>query len=157
MARPPFIFSRETERTHIDRAMRDPAKRALLYEMVDAVLRVNETGKITEAELTPIRAGLQSSDERVWGRAGGWLSKLHTYAPETASAIDELASHRSAHVRFRLCGSLSERRFADSFVLPLLRRFLNDRSARVRDMAVGVCLRRQLKELLPELEAMLAA
>lgn len=153
---PPFILSRETERAAIDRVIRDPAKRQLLYDMVDAVLRVRESGKVTEAELVPIRAGFDSPNEGVWGRAGGWLAKIVAFAPETVSLVQGLASHRSAGVRFRLCASLSESRFSDAVVLPLLRRLLTDRSKRVRDTAAGVCLRRQITDLLPELESELA-
>jgi hypothetical protein len=31
---PPFIFSRETEWAGIDRSVRDPSKRQILYDMV---------------------------------------------------------------------------------------------------------------------------
>ena len=157
MPRPPFILSRETERAAIDRVIRDAAKRQLLYDMVDAVLRIRESGKVTEAELASIRAGFDSPDEAVWDRAGGWLAKIVAFAPETVSVVEELASHRSAGVRFRMCASLSDSRFSDAVVLPLLRRLIIDRSEKVRDMVAGVCLRRQITNLLPELESELAA
>src|SRR5688572_9094879 len=95
MPRPPFILSREAERAAIDRVIRDPPKRRLLYEMVDAVLRVRESGAVTPAELAPIMAGFDATDEAIWGRAAGWLAKLHAFAPEVSTSLEELARGRS--------------------------------------------------------------
>ena len=79
MPRPPFILSRETERAAIDRVIRAPTKRQMLYDMVDAILRVREAGTVSRADVAPILAGFEATDEAVWSRAAGWLAKLHAF------------------------------------------------------------------------------
>src|SRR5262245_53366930 len=108
MPRPPFVLSRETERAAIDRNTPDPAKRQMLYEMVDVVLRVRESGKVSSADLAPILAGMEDTYEVVWGRAAGWLAKLCAFAPELSACVEELSRHRSAVVRWHLCVSLDQ-------------------------------------------------
>jgi len=152
-----FILSREKERAAINRATSNLEKQELLYKMVDAVWQVRETGSVTEAELTPIRAGFLSDDEVVWSRAAGWLAKLVEFAPEMTAVVAELSAHRSAEVRYRLCASLNDPRYSDALILPRLKRLLADRNEDVRDMAAQVCLHRRPAKLLPALEAALAA
>jgi hypothetical protein len=154
MPKLPFIFSRETEYNAIDSYVRDPAKRLLLRQMVDAVLRVRETGAVTPAELTPILAGFEAKNESVWSNAAGWLAKLQGFAPELAPALEELSRHPSAAVRFRLCASLD--RFPPEVAVPHLRTLLADRSARVRGTAVNVAVSQGWHQLIPDLEARLA-
>jgi hypothetical protein len=153
MPRPPFIFARETERTAIDRAVRDPIKRQMLYDMVDAVLRVRELGVVSPAEIAPILAGFEATDEAVWGRAAGWLSKLHGFAPQLSTTLEELAGHRSANVRFHLCASLDE--FPADVAILHLRRFLTDRSARIRGTVINVAIKAGYRELIPDFKALL--
>jgi hypothetical protein len=149
----PFAFSRETERAAIDRGIRDATKRQMAYEMVDAVLRVRESGAVTLADLAPIRAGLEASDEAVWGRAVGWLAKLHAFAPKLSEMLDEVVKDGSAAVRFHLCASLD--RFPDDVAVPLLRQFLRDRSAKVRGTVMTVATKAHYRELLPDFETLL--
>lgn len=150
-----FILSREKERGAIDRATFDPAGRELLYEMIEAVWRVRESGNVTDLELAPIRKGFLAPEEGIWGRAGGWLAKLVDFAPETIAAVDDLAMHRNEAVRCRLCATLTDKHYADNPVWPRLKRFLADRSDSVREMAVRVCIKRQSPRMLPPLEAAL--
>jgi hypothetical protein len=157
MPRPLFILSREKERADIERVTFDPVKRELLYQMVEAVWTVRETGQVTEAVLAPIRKGFSMPEEGVWSRAGGWLAKLVEFAPELTKVVDELAAHRNEEVRYRLCAALTDRHFPDAFIWPRLKRFLTDRSDGVRDMAVRVCIKRQGTKLVPALESALDA
>jgi hypothetical protein len=152
--RPPFILSRQTECAAIDRAVREPTKRQLLYEMVDAVLRVRESGLVSPRDLAPIISGFEATDVAVWSRAAGWLAKLCAFSPSLAATLDELARHRSAVVRFNLCASLD--RFGPDVAVPHLRRFLTDRSARVRDMALNVAVKAGYSDLVADFEALLA-
>ena len=154
MARPPFILSRETERAAIDQVIRDPAKRQLLYDMVDAVLRVRESGTVSAVELAPILAGFEATDEAVWSRAAGWLAKLHAFAPELSACLEELSRHRRAVVRFHLCASLDE--FPKEIAIAYLRRFLSDRSARIRGTVPNVAVKAGYRELIPDFETLLA-
>ncbi len=155
MPKPLFILSREKERAVIDRATFDPASRELLYDMVDAVWTVRESGQVSDLELVAIRKGFLATEEGVWGRAGGWLAKLVEFAPELIAVVDELATHRNEAVRCRICASLTDRHYADILVWPRLKRLLADRSELVREMAVRVCLKRQNPRMLPALEAAL--
>jgi len=157
MPRPLFILSREKERADIDGATFDLAKRELLYQMVEAVWRVRETGEVTGAELGPIRKGFWMPEEGVWSRAGAWLARLVEFAPELTKVVDELATHRNEGVRCRLCASLTDHHYAETFIWPRLKRFLNDQSEIVRDMAVRVCIKRQGTKMVPALEAALDA
>jgi len=157
MSRPLFILSLGKERADIDGVTFDPTKRALLYEMVEAVWRVRTTGEVTGAELSPIRKGFWIPEEAVWSRAGGWLAKLVDFAPELTKVVDELASHRNEEIRSRLCATLIDRHYPDNFVWPRLKRFINDRSELVRDVAVRVCIKRQGVKMVPALEAALDA
>jgi hypothetical protein len=145
----PFIFSRETERAAIDRAIRDPAKRQALYEIVDAVLRVNQTGLVTQADLAPVAAGFEFTAESVWSRAASWLAKLHAFDPAVIVALDDLSRHTSDTVRLNLCRSLD--RFPKPVTLPLLQRLLDDNSAKVRHAALGVAMLKNVVEFLPAL------
>lgn len=154
MPRPPFILSRETERAAIDRSVRDPRKRQMLYDMVDAVLRVRESGAVSPAEVAPILAGFKATDEAVWSPAAGWLAKLHAFAPELSACLEELARDRSAAVRFNLCASLD--RFPAEVAVPFLRRFLTDKSARVRGTVLGLAMKEGYLQLIPDFEALLA-
>lgn len=156
MPGPLFILSREKERAAIDRVTYDPAKRALLYQMVEAVWTVRENGKATKKELSPIRAGFLSAEEGIWSRAGGWLAKLVVFDPELMSVVEELATHNNEAIRCRLCGSLIDPHFSDALVWPRLKRFLADPSHEVRDMAVRVCIKRKSVKLVPALETALA-
>jgi len=153
MPRPPFILSRETERAAIDRVIRDSAKRQMLYDMVDAVLRVRETGKITPADLAPILGGFEATDEAVWSRAAGWLAKLCAFAPEPLASLEELSRHKRAVVRFNLCASLDH--FPREIAVAHLRQFLNDRSARVRGTVPNIAVKVGYQELIPDFEALL--
>jgi len=153
MSRRPFILSRETERSAIDRVIRDPAKRQLLYRMVDAVVRVRESGVVSPAELAPIVEGLEATDEAVWSRAAGWLAKLHAFSPSISATVDALAKSRSATMRFNLCASLH--RFPPELAVPHLRQFLTDRSARVRGTALTVAVRADYTQLIPDFEVSL--
>jgi hypothetical protein len=157
MSRPLFILSREKERAVIDGVTFDPARRELLYEMVEAVWRARETGRVTEAELMPIRKGFTMPEEGVWSRAGGWLAKLVEFAPELTRVVDELATHPDEAIRSRLCATLTDRHYPDGFIWPRLRRFLTDPSTGVREMAVRVCIKRQGTKVVPALEAALDA
>ena len=152
MPHPPFILSRETERAAIDRVIRDPAKRQMLYEMVDAVLRSRESGAVSSAELSPILAGFEATDEGVWSRAAGWLAKLCAFAPELLPSLERLASHRLADVRFHLCASLDY--FPKEIAVAYLRRFLRDKSARIRGTASNVAVKTGYRELIPDLEGL---
>ena len=154
MSPPPFILSRETERAAIDRVIRDPAKRQMLYDMVDAALRVRESGTASSAEVAPILAGFEATDEAVWSRAAGWLAKLHAFAPALSACLEELSHHQSAVVRFNLCASID--RFPKEIALAHLRRFLSDRSARIRGTVPNVAVKAGYGELIPDFEAMLA-
>ena len=154
MPHPPFIFSRETERNAIDRSVRDPAKRQILYDMVDAVLRVRETGAVSPAEVAPILAGFEATDQAVWSRAAGWLAKLHAFAPELSATLEELSRHRSAVVRFHLCACLNY--FQREIAIAYLRRFLQDKSARIRGTVPNLAVAAGYAELIPDFEAMLA-
>jgi hypothetical protein len=153
MSRPPFIFAQETERTAIDRAVRDPIKRQMLYDMVDAVLRVRESSVVSPAELGPILTGFEATDEAVWGRAAGWLAKLYGFAPELSRTLEELAGHRSAVVRFNFCASLDE--FSADVAVLHLRRFLADRSARIRGTVINIAIKAGYRELIPDFKALL--
>ena len=157
MPKPLFILSREKERAVIDRVTFDHASRELLYDMVDAVWTVRESGQVSDLELAPIRKGFLATEEGVWGRAGAWLAKLVDFAPELISVVDELATHRNEVVRSRICATLTDRHYADALVWPRLKRFLADRSELVREMAVRVCIKRQNPRMLPPLEAALDA
>jgi hypothetical protein len=157
MPRPLFILSREKERAAIEGATYDPVKRELLYQMVDAVLAVRESGEVTEAQLAPIRAGFQVPEESVWSRAGSWLARLVEFAPGLITVVDELAAHRDEQVRCRLCASLTDRHFSDALIWPRLKRFLGDQNEKVREMAVRVCIKRQNPRMIPALEAALQA
>jgi hypothetical protein len=153
MSRPPFIFSRETERAAIDRAVRDPVKRELLYAMVDAVLRVRETSTITPTEMAPIIAAFKAADEALWGRAARWLAKLHAFLPSVATTIEALSQDRDATVRWHLCASLNL--FPADLAVPFLRRFLSDKSARVRSTVLTIAVVGDFRALLPDLESWL--
>jgi HEAT repeat protein len=154
MPRPPFILSRESERAAIDRVIRDPAKRQMLYEMVDAVLRVRESGVVTPSYIAPILVGFEATDEAVWSRAAGWLAKLHAFDSALSTSLDELSRHRSAAVRFNLCASLD--RFPKEIAVAHLRRFLSDKSARIRGTVPNVAVKAGYQELIPEFETLLA-
>ena len=155
MPRPPFVSARETERAAIDRATPDPAKRQMLYNMVDAVLRVRETGTVSPAEVAPIVAGFEATDEAVWGRAAGWLAKLHAFAPELSVCLEELARHRSAVVRLHLCACLDK--FQKEIAIAYLRRFLSDRSVNIRGTVPNVAVKAGYRELIPDFEIALSA
>jgi hypothetical protein len=157
MPGPLFILSREKERVAIDRVVFDQAKRELLYQMVESVWTVRESGRITEMELAPIRAGFLVTEESVWSRAGHWLAKLVDFLPELTNVVDELATDRNDDVRYRICAMMTDRHFSDALVWPRLKRFLADRNEQVREMAVRVCLKRQHPKLVPALEAALDA
>jgi hypothetical protein len=154
MHRPPFILSRETECAAIDRVIRDPRKRQTLYDMLDAVLRVREAGKVSEADVAPILVGFEATDEAVWSRAAGWLAKLHAFAPELSASLEELSRHPNVVVRFNLCASLD--RFQREIAVAHLRRFLNDRSARIRGTVPNIAVKAGYQELVPDFEALLA-
>jgi hypothetical protein len=149
----PFILSREAERAAIDHAIRDSKKRQMLYDMVDAVLRVRETRTVSPLELAPILGGFEATDEAVWGRAAGWLAKLHTFSPQPA-ALEELFHHRSANVRGHLCACLDD--FPRETAVIYLRRFLTDKSARIRGTVQSVAVKAGYSELIPDFEAILA-
>jgi hypothetical protein len=154
MPKLPFAFIRETERAAIERAIRDPAKRQLCYDMVDAVLRVRETARVTEAELAPIIEGLAASSEAVWDRARGWLAKLHGFDPSLSTAIERLANDPRATVRWHLCAGL--KKFPRELSTRLLRQFLSDRGAKIRGTAVTATIAGNHYELLPDLNTLLA-
>jgi HEAT repeat protein len=153
MPRLPFIFARETERAAVDAATRIRAKRNALYEMIDAVLRVNQTQKITPAGLKPILRGFKFTDEAVWSRAAFWLAKLYSVDPAISADIDQLASHRMPIVRFTLCSSLG--RFPKAIAVPILRRLLFDKSLRVRRAVLGIAIHDRHTELIPDLQRLL--
>jgi hypothetical protein len=153
MQRKPFILSREAERATVDRGVRDPKKRQLLYEMIDAVLRVCETEKISESEIRPILAGFDVTDEAVWSRAAGWLAKVHAYSPDVSAILDQLAAHSNATVRWRFCASLG--RFPKDTAIPFLKRFLRDRSNRIRGTVTTVTTAKDYKEMITDFESML--
>lgn len=153
MSRPLFILSREKERSLIDAATLAPMGREILYQMVDAVLVVRETERVTAVELAPIWDGFFCEAEAVWTRAGGWLAKLVDYSPELTSVVDELLIQPDEAVRCRICAALADKHFPDALVWPRLKRLLSDRSEQVREMAIKVCIKRQNPRMLPPLEA----
>jgi hypothetical protein len=153
MSRLPFMLSRNTERAAIDRVILDPLKRQLLYDMVDAVLRVRESCAVSAPDLAPILAGFQATDEAVWSRAAGWLAKLHQFVPELSTFLEQLATHRSAVVRGHLCACLDY--FPAEVALVHLRRFLSDRSARIRGTVCSVAIKAGYRDLIPDFEALL--
>ncbi|HUR45841.1 MAG TPA: HEAT repeat domain-containing protein, partial [Candidatus Saccharimonadales bacterium] len=61
---------------------------------------------------------------------------------------------RSAAVRFHLCASLDS--FQREVAVAYLRRFLKDKSARVRGTVPNVAVKAGYEELVPDFEAMLA-
>ena len=153
MPRPPFILSRETERAAIDRAVRDPVKRRMLYDIVDVVLRVHDSGTVAASDLSPILVGFEATDEAVWSRAAGWLAKLYVFEPRLATVLEQLAAHRSAVVRGHLCACLDY--FPAEIAISHLRRFLSDRSARIRGTVTNVAVKGRYRELIPDFETAL--
>jgi len=121
---------------------------------VDAVLRVRETGTVSRAEVAPVLAGFETTDEAVWSRAAGWLAKLQAFAPELAASVEELSRHRSAVVRFNLCASLDD--FPQELAVAYLRRFLKDKSAKIRGTVLNVAVKAGYAELIPDFETLLA-
>jgi hypothetical protein len=150
MPRLPFIFARDTERAAVDAAVRARAKRKILYDMIDAVLRVNQTQQLTPADLKPVLRGFRFSDEAVWSRAAFWLAKLYAFDPGISADIDQLSTHHLPTVRFNLCCSLS--RFPKALALPILRRLLYDKSLRVRRAVLGMAVQLRYNELIPDLQ-----
>jgi hypothetical protein len=126
----------------------------MLYDMVDAILRVRESGKVLPTDVAPVLTGFESTDEAVWSRAAGWLAKLHAFAPELSASLEELSRHRSAVVRFNLCASLD--RFPKEIAVAHLRRFLSDRSARIRGTVPNIAVKAGYRELIPDFETLLA-
>ena len=155
MGRLPFIFPRETERAAIDRVFRDARKRQMLYDMIDAVLRVRESGIVSDRELSPILIGFEATDEGIWGRAAGWLAKLYGFSPnDVTPTLQQLANDSRYLVRFHLCACLDK--FPRDIAIQYLRGFLIDKSAQIRGTVVNVAVKAGYSELIPDFKTLLA-
>jgi len=145
----PFI-DRETEITAIDRAVQDPAQRRALYEIIEAVLRVNENQKVTPAELAPILAGFQFPDEALWRRAATWLVTVYDFDLSLSAHLDQLYDSLSALNRFNLCASVDH--LPKTIAISLLRRSISDEIYRVKQVAILNSMQFGFIELVPDLK-----
>ena len=131
-----FTFGRAHELQHAVRFIGSADKAALLVAVIDAVHDLLEGRGSEAAVVACLRTALVEGRSGTWESAGSWLRKLGGEYPSTQQLWNELATHRSATVRFRVACEVED--LAEPQRSELLRLLLRDPSKRVRERLEGL-------------------
>jgi len=130
-----FTFGREHEKRCAAHYLRDPSQIGLIADVVDAVHDVLE-GKcrVDDVRQTCSRAFCDGGSG-VWEQTALWMTKLDREHPLLLSDWRTLAANKKATVRFRVACCLND--MPQSLAKEIGELLANDRSKKVREMAVG--------------------
>jgi hypothetical protein len=151
---PLWSFDRKTEVEAVDRHTRSAKYRQVCYDVIDAVLEIRATGRMTPAHLQTFVRALESpprASDIVWSSGAKRLAECAHHFPEAGEALVALGNHRRAGVRLNVLAAVQYGPPRD-VALALLRRGIRDEDAKVREQAVTEAWRDGAKEILPDLE-----
>jgi hypothetical protein len=130
-----FTFGREHEKECAVRHVRDSSQVGLVLSVIDSVHDLLE-GKVGEERVqSSLRAAFVEGGSGVWEQAGAWLRKLCMEYPKCHGLWEEFATHPRAEIRFRAAAYLDQ--MPKAVAENVQARLANDKSARVREMAIG--------------------
>jgi HEAT repeat protein len=130
-----FTFGRDHEKACAIQYVTDPAQHELVERLVDLVHDVLEGRAQLESLAGSLKHALREGGAGVWEQAGVWLRKMAAEYPELLHVWRDLASDRSASVRFRIAAHLSD--MPTALASELGARLLADRSGKVREKAAS--------------------
>ena len=136
--------------------LRNPADEAVILEFAAAIDEAIETGTLTDQQLACVVRAVRCPTISVWGSATELLMSLSGKFPAASQALEELSRDRKSQVRFAaLCalGPKTPSKVTDE----MIRRGLQDKSFRVRWKAAEQANYLLRRDLVPEMEAALAA
>jgi hypothetical protein len=129
-----FSFGREHEKECAEPHVHDPAQLYLVTTMIDSVHDLLEGKTSEEQTRSAVRAAFVEGGAGVWEQAGSWLRKLCEDYPDFQALWPEFASNSKAAIRFRAAAFLDD--MPGAIAECVHARLANDRSSRVREMAV---------------------
>ena len=128
-----FTFGREHEQCAAIARVTDPEEQAFIRLLIDAIHDLIEGRVGVPTVRALLQRGISEGRGGTWEQSGVWLRKLGPEHPELLDLWSQLASHRSAQVRFRIAAFLSD--MPPQLALRLGTLLLADRSAKVRGKA----------------------
>lgn len=121
---------------------------------LDSFEKLAKQEHIQRNDLDALAAAARHPHKFVWDIGTVFLVKLAVTHTVARDAITELASDKKADVRNSIIWAL-KRQLPNEFLMKTLKRGLSDRSKKVRQQAIKVSDMLRVKELVPELQAML--
>ena len=146
-----WSFDRKTEVEAVDRATSNQEYRELCYRVIDAVLEIREKGQVRPENLDAFAEAVECSYEWVFSSGGRRLSECSYFVPEAGQRLLDLMSSPKWRVRLNTVAIMDYRPREDILLL-VLRKGLEDQSAKVRKLAVGKILGLKLLQLLGAME-----
>jgi hypothetical protein len=131
-----WTIGREREKQQVAPHFKDPAERALLFDVIDAVHDLKEGYDKPDKFVPVARRALAEGGAGVVQQTCEWIARVAGHFPEVGALWNELASHPQSKFRFQAASRLywyipqdqSNRLFAG---------LRNDKSKRVREIAVS--------------------
>src|SRR5262249_42283979 len=117
---------------------------------------IQDENRLDDALLAPIVEAASSSRRPLYENATSFLGKLTAEHRLARESVERMAADARSHVRFNAILCL-KKAMPLEFTLRLIRQGLRDRSANVRGKAADWAGRLRVREVVPDLEAALAA
>jgi hypothetical protein len=135
---------------------RQPDLEPPLLAAIDAFDTIHDENRLDATLLAPIVEAASSSRRPLYDSATSFLGKLTADHALARESVERMAADTRSHVRFNAILCLRKATPIE-FTLRLIRQSLRDKSANVRTKAADWAGHLRIRELVPDLEAALAA
>ncbi len=142
-------------RKWVSKYLKEPEKRRLANDALDAFERLEKTQNISAEEIRPIVAAAKCRFRQVWDIAADLLTLLSNKHSSAQDAMREMLQSKKVGERFQVIAALNSR-VPKSLALELIRKALKDTGNRVREKAAERADDLKFLQLLPELEQALS-
>jgi hypothetical protein len=149
-----FTLGRQREKQHAAGYVRNEADTLVVGRVVDAAHDLIEGAASADAVAPVFADAFVDGGSGAWEQTGSWMRKLAREHPSLHQLWLQLASHKSARIRFRVAAFLND--VPDDIRPQLAATFLADPSAKVRSKAAGEIYMRPTPDMLPLLQSRLA-
>ncbi|MES2441950.1 MAG: hypothetical protein V4574_03905 [Pseudomonadota bacterium] len=134
--RPFWTIGRDREKAYTAEFVKEADQQALIFAVIDAALDCNEASGSGAEFVEKARVAMVDGNSAVWQNASSWVRKVGERHPASLTLWDQLASHASWQVRWRvaclLYNDIPDAKSDDLFAL-----LRHDKSAKVREYAVS--------------------
>lgn len=145
-----FTIGRHREKQHAASYLENKADTIVVDRVIDAAHDLIEGLADANTVAPALAEAFLIGGGGAWEQTGSWICKLARKHHSLHQLWLQLATHKSAKIRFRVAAFLNE--MPDDIRLQLTAKFLTDPSAKVRSKAAGEIYMRPTPDMLPLLQ-----